>query len=175
MEEICMKGFREIDPKEIENTIKLIGSDWMLITAADKEKVNTMTASWGCMGVLWNKPVCICYIRPQRYTYEFVEQSDRLSLSFFTEEYRSALNICGTKSGRDCDKIALAGLTVCTDETGTPYFEEAKTVIRCKKIYADDIKKENVLLPEIFNNYKNNDFHRFYICEIEHVSVREDI
>ena len=86
-----MKGFREILPNELENSIKLIGGDWMLITAADGEKVNTMTASWGCLGVLWNKNVCVAYVRPQRYTYEFIEKASTMSFSFFEEKYRDAL------------------------------------------------------------------------------------
>ena len=167
-----MKGFREIDPKEIENVIKLIGSDWMLITAANKDKVNTMTASWGCMGVLWNKNVCVTFVRPQRYTYEYIEESSTMSLSFFDEKYRDALRFCGSHSGRDCDKFAQTGLTYEFDED-TPIIEQAKLIIECRKLYADDIKKNNFIIADPLVNYKDGDFHRFYICEIEKVLVRE--
>ena len=103
-----MKGFVEIEASNLENAIKLIGTDWMLITAADKEKVNTMTASWGCLGVLWNKNVCVAFVRPQRYTYEFIEKADTVSFSFFDEEYRDALRYCGSHSGRGFDKFKEA-------------------------------------------------------------------
>lgn len=167
-----MKGFREIDPKEIENTIKLIGSDWMLITASDKDKVNTMTASWGCMGVLWNKNVCVAFIRPQRYTYEFVENSNTLSLSFFDEKYKEALRFCGSRSGRDCDKFKETGLSYEFDED-TPVIEQARLIIECRKLYADDLRKNNFLISEPLSHYKDGDYHRFYICEIEKVLIRE--
>ena len=167
-----MKGFREIEPSKIENAIKLIGKDWMLITAADGEKVNTMTASWGCIGVLWNKNVCVAFIRPQRYTYEFVEKSDTLSFSFFDEEYRDALKLCGSKSGRDCDKFKMTGLGYEFDGD-TPVIGQARLILECRKLYADDLKKDCFILPEPLVNYKNNDYHRFYICEIEKALIRE--
>ena len=167
-----MKGFREIAPRELENAIKLIGDDWMLITAADGEKVNTMTASWGCLGVLWNKNVCVAFVRPQRYTYEFVEKSPVMSFSFFDCEYKEALRFCGSRSGRDFDKFKETGLNYEFDE-GTPVIKEAKLILKCKKLYADDLKKGNFIVPELLVNYKNDDFHRFYICEIEKALIRE--
>ena len=100
-----------IEPNMIDrNVFQLIGSDWMLITAGTPESYNTMTASWGGMGVLWGKNVCFCFIRPTRHTYQFIEKADVFSLSFFEERYRGALEICGTKSGRDIDKAAATGL-----------------------------------------------------------------
>ena len=167
-----MKGLREIDPRELENAIKLIGDDWMLITAADGEKVNTMTASWGSLGVLWHKNVCIAYVRPQRYTYEFVEKAKTVSFSFFDAEYKDALRFCGAHSGRDCDKFKETGLTYEFDED-TPVIEQAKIILECRKLYADDLKKENFIMTEPLVNYKNNDYHRFYICEIKRALVRE--
>ena len=167
-----MKCFREILPSELENAIKLIGEDWMLITAADGEKVNTMTASWGCLGVLWNKNVCVAFVRPQRYTYEFVEKADTVSFSFFDEQYRNALRFCGSHSGRDCDKFKETGLTYSFDGE-TPIIEEARIILECRKLYADDLKKDNFILPEPLANYKNDDFHRFYICEIQRALIRD--
>ncbi len=166
-----MNGFNEISPIETENAIKLIGSDWMLITASDGEKVNTMTASWGCLGVLWNKNVCVAFIRPQRYTYEFAEKASHLSFSFFDEEYRKALSLCGTKSGRDIDKFKETGLSVSYDN-GVPIIDQAKLVLECKKLYADDIREEKFIIPELLKNYDKKDYHRFYICEIEKVLAK---
>ncbi len=164
--------FRVASVTELENAIKLIGSDWMLISAGDTEKVNTMTASWGCLGVLWNKNVCVAFVRPQRYTYEFTERSSKMSFSFFDPEYKDALRFCGTKSGRDCDKFASTGLTYsfCDD---APVIDQARIVLVCKKLYADDLKEECFLYPELLDNYKQKDYHRFYVCEIEKVLIKD--
>lgn len=168
-------GFREVCVKDMENAVKIIGDDWMLITAERSDgKVNTMTASWGFFGVLWNKPVCAVFIRPQRYTLSFVEEAERLSLTFFEETYRDALRLCGTKSGRDMDKIAESELTVLRDENGTPYFKEAKTVVVCKKLYVDFLKPECFLDRSLAEkNYPHSDYHKIFICEIERVLEKE--
>ncbi len=167
-----MRVFNEIKPTDInENTFKLIGEDWMLITATDKKgNTNTMTASWGFFGVMWNLPVCVCFIRPQRHTYNFANEAQNISLSFFGEEHRDALKLCGVKSGRDMDKIKKSGLTLVQDETA-PYFEEAKMVVVAKKLYTDMLRKENFLYPELLKNYPNDDFHKMFICEIKKVLV----
>ena len=116
----------KIEPKDInENVIRLIGDEWMLVTAGDREKFNMMTASWGSMGFLWNKPVVMVFVRPQRYTFEFSEKRDTFTLSFFDERYRRALNVCGSVSGRDTDKVKESGLTPYFTEAGNPAFEEA--------------------------------------------------
>ena len=104
---------KKIAPKDIDkNVIKLIGQDWMLVTAGDQEKFNMMTASWGSMGYLWNKPVVMVFVRPQRYTFEFTEKKDEFTLSFFDEKYRHALNVCGSVSGRDVNKVQESARTV---------------------------------------------------------------
>lgn len=166
-------SFKKINATEVGNAFKLIGKDWMLITASDGEGVNTMTASWGCMGELWNKPVCVVFIRPQRYTFEFTEVSDEVTLSFFGGEYREALTLCGRKSGRDLDKIAASGLTLVDADTKTPFFDEAKLVIKGKKLYGDFLKKECFISEEGLAHYKANDFHKFYVYEVTEVLERE--
>ena len=108
-----MDQFISIAPNQADGVFDRIGKQWMLISASDGEHTNTMTASWGCLGVLWNKPVAICFIRPQRYTYSITEKSEHLSLAFLPEEYRAALTYCGRNSGRNGDKFSAAGLT-CT-------------------------------------------------------------
>lgn len=160
--------FREISPIELENAMQKIGKEWMLITARDEktERVNAMTASWGCLGVLWHKNICVCFVRPQRYTYQLLEEQARCSVAFLGEEYRSALRLCGSKSGRDTDKLAEAGLhTVCLD--GVDVIAEAETVLLCRKLYVDDLKKEGFFDPALLSNYVAGDYHRVYVCEIE--------
>ena len=101
-----MSNFKEVPISELSfNPFTLIDKEWMLITAGDAEKCNTMTASWGGLGELWKKYVSFIFIRPQRYTLEFIEKKDYYSLCFFDKEFKSALSYCGAKSGRDVDKI----------------------------------------------------------------------
>ncbi|BDF70421.1 flavin reductase [Oscillospiraceae bacterium] len=158
---------QKIDPKTLdENVFSLIGDRWMLITAGAPERCNTMTASWGGLGVLWGKQVATCYIRPQRYTFEFMEAGERFTLSFFGEEYRKALAFCGAKSGRDVDKIKACGLTVAAGAGDAPYFEEADLVLVCKKAYWQDLDPSHFLDPEIEKHYPQKDYHRMYIGEI---------
>lgn len=159
-------NFKEVDIQTIRtNPFTLIGDEWMLITAGTKAKCNTMTASWGGVGVIWNKNVATIYIRPTRYTKEFIDREDMFTISFFDKKYKKALGICGSKSGRDCDKINEAGLTVGYDGD-TPYINEAKLILICKKIYQDEIKPENFKEISIDDNYPNKDYHTMYIGEI---------
>ena len=167
-----MNEFTAISPYELEgNPFQMIDKQWMLITAGNEEKANTMTASWGGLGVLWFKPVSFAFIRPTRYTYEFTEREDAYSLCFFSEEYRDTLKLCGTVSGRDRDKIAEAGLTL-RYEDGVPYFDEADTVMICRKIAVQDIDPAGFVDPTVEKHY-NNDYHRVYTGEITKVLRRK--
>jgi flavin reductase (DIM6/NTAB) family NADH-FMN oxidoreductase RutF len=169
-----MQDFETIKPTEItDNVFKLLDKDWMLVTAGTMGDFNTMTASWGHMGILWSLPIAIAYIRPQRYTFGFANRYPDYTLSFFTEAYRPALQFCGTRSGRDCDKAAETGLTPLQTERGNVFFQEARLVMECTKIYEDDLKKSKFLVPEVATkNYPKNDFHRFYMGEIVNVFTR---
>jgi flavin reductase (DIM6/NTAB) family NADH-FMN oxidoreductase RutF len=148
-----------------ENIFKLIGEDWMLVTSGNISSFNTMTASWGGMGVLWNKPVSYIFIRPTRYTYGFIEKNNTYTLSFFSEKYRKALTLCGTKSGRDIDKAKEAGITPEEAESGTVYFKEARLAFECRKLYFQDIDPSHFLDSSIEKMY-DNDYHRMYVGEI---------
>ena len=162
-----MSDRRIIKPEEIEdNAFKLIGAEWMLVTAGNKESFNMMTASWGGLGVLWSKNVCFIFIRPSRYTYGFIEKSDTYTLSFFDPKYKQVLNLCGTKSGRDCDKVKETGISPAETKSGSIYFTEARLVIECWKIYFQDLEPANFLDPVIASNYPEKDYHRMYVGEI---------
>ena len=167
-------AFREIEVKDLElNPFTKIGSEWMLITAGNEEKHNTMTASWGAMGVMWGKNVVTVYLRPQRYTKEFVDTLDTFTISFYDESCRKALNVCGTKSGRDCDKEKEAGLTPYYID-GTTAFEEANMILVCKKQYHQDMKPECFDVPENDEKwYPNKDYHTLYMSEVVKVLVKE--
>ena len=142
-----------------------IGEKWTLITAEKDGKINTMTASWGGIGVLWSKNVVTVYIRPQRYTREFVEANDYFTFTLF-DGHKKALGVLGSKSGRDGDKIAEVGFHVET-VGGQPTFREGKTAIVCKKLYAGRLKPENFIATGIIDScYPTKDFHYVYIGEV---------
>lgn len=151
-----------------ENLVKLIADDWALVSAGDKTDWNTMTISWGGVGELWGKDVVFAFIRPQRYTKEFMDKSDYFTVSFFDDQFKDALKICGTKSGRDCDKISMAGLTAEYD--GEAVFPaQARLVIKCRKIAVQKMDNSGFIDETIESNYKSGDYHFIYIGEIEKI------
>jgi len=165
--------FKEIKAEELQfNPFDKIGKEWMLITAGKKEKFNTMTASWGGVGVLWHENVVTTYIRPGRYTKEFVDANDTFTISFYDEEYRGALNICGSISGRDEDKVKKAGLTpYYIDDTVA--FQEANMILVCRKMYQDPIKPDLFEPSEnISKFYPEKDYHTMYISKILKVYIK---
>lgn len=151
-----------------ENPVKMIAEDWALVSAGTAERSNTMTVSWGGVGELWGKDVVFIFIRPQRYTKKFIDEQDYFTLSFFDDRYKEALRICGRVSGRDCDKAATAGLKFVSDGD-TVYPEEARLVIKCKKIAVQKLEKEGFIDPSIEKNYAEGDYHYVYIGEIEKI------
>lgn len=156
----------EISPANLpKSPFEMIGKDWMLITAGDNTKYNTMTASWGGVGVLWNKNVVFAFVRPQRYTLEFLNDSEYFSCSFFTEEYKKALAFCGKYSGRDVDKAKECNLTPEFDENA-PYFAEADTVIVCKKLYVQQMSEDSFIDKTLLSNYSDGDYHHVFVGEI---------
>jgi len=166
--------FKKIDPKQWKgNVFSLIGDQWLLITAGTAEDCNTMTASWGGLGILWGQPCATCYIRPQRYTKKFVDREEYFTLSAFGPEYRDALMLCGTKSGRDMDKIKACGLTVKTAECGAPYFEQAQLVIVCRKQFAQEMDPDNMPAEIREKEYPKQDYHTLYIGQIVEMLEKE--
>jgi flavin reductase (DIM6/NTAB) family NADH-FMN oxidoreductase RutF len=160
-----------------------IGDEWMLVTAgnvlppASPDNWNTMTASWGGLGVLWSKDVAIVYVRPVRYTYKFFNSCNLFSLSFFDKRYRGALEICGSKSGRDTDKAAETGLTPVVFSGGKAAggigFQEASETIICRKLYTHDFDPAKFLDPLIDREcYPAKDYHRMFIGEIVSFKAR---
>lgn len=163
---------KEISYKDLnENAFEMIGKDWLLLTAKKNNKVNTMTASWGGVGILWNKRVAYIFIRPQRYTKKFVDSSDKLSISVLPNEYRKELQYLGTVSGRDEDKITKANLTVKNYED-VPYFEEGRLTFICKKLYSQELEEKDFIDKNIIDTcYPQRDYHTMYVVEIEKILV----
>lgn len=166
--------WKKIDPKQLEkNVFSMIGDQWMLVTAGSQTRCNTMTASWGGLGVLWNKPVATIYIRPQRYTKQFLDENEYFTLSFFGEEYRKQLSLCGSKSGRDIDKVAECGFTVLEGEGGAPYFDQAEVVLVCRKRFVQQMDPANIPEDICRSVYADKDYHDIYIGEITEALIRE--
>ena len=150
----------------------MLKNNWGLVTAGNSEKYNMMTVSWGAMGELWGKDSVTVYIRPQRYTEEFMNAFDHFTLSFFSLDKKQAVHgICGSKSGRDINKTEACGLTPNFDEAA-PYFEEAKLVLECKKMYAQSLNAESITDRESVDKWYDNDFHKMYFSEITKVLVK---
>ena len=167
--------FEKLDVRQLEeNVFSLIGDQWMLITAGTREKCNTMTASWGGLGVIWGAPSATCYIRPQRYTKEFIDREAYFTLSFFPEEQRPALALCGSKSGREIDKVKECNFTVLEAECGAPYFEQARLVLVCRKRFAQPM--DPAAIPEDVKKkfYPEKDYHTLYIGEIVEAYRKKD-
>ena len=148
------------------NPFKEIGSDWALVSAGNKDACNTMTVSWGGVGVLWGKNVVFAFIRQSRYTKEFIDGGDTFSLAFLDEKYKPALALCGSKSGRDIDKWAAAGLTPA-EKDGVVYPQEASRAFLCRKIAAVPVNPGSFVDPSIIPAwYADGDFHTMFVGEI---------
>ena len=151
---------KEVSYKDLKfNPFRLLGDEWMLVTAGnEKDGCNTMTASWGGIGCLWghNDPVATIYLRPSRYTKEFVDKEDHFTLCVMDKTFKKQMAYIGSVSGRDEDKIAKTGLTPVYAD-GTTYFEQAKLVLVCKKMYAQELKEEDFFYPKIRNYHPIHD------------------
>lgn len=155
------------------NPFNEISKGNFLVTAGNKDAFNTMTAGWGAVGVMWYKNIAVSVIRPQRYTREFADNNEYFSLCFFDDEHADVLKYCGTNSGRDVDKCKGADITPAFDRQA-PYFEEARRVIICKKIYVGQVEPERFIDPEIEKKwYPIKDHHRVYVGEIVEILDKE--
>ncbi len=168
-----MHTFQTVPIEKLDmNPFEKIGKQWALVTAGDEKQCNTMTVSWGGVGVLWGKNVVYIFIRDSRYTKEFIDQGDTFSMAFLGEEYRQALSFCGAHSGRDTDKFAQAGLTLAF-QNGIPYPDEAEMVFFCRKLAAVPVDKDTFTDPEILPKwYGDGDMHTMYVGEILQVFGR---
>jgi len=169
----ALQGYKRIAPDKIPgNIVKMLSEDWMLITGGNDEKFNPMTASWGGLGYLYNKPVTFCFINPARYTYDIMDKGDTYTLTFYTETYREALNYCGHHSGKDKDKVKEAGLTPITTPSGSKAFSEAWMIIECRKMVSQTINIDGISDPELRKQWAGKAMHKMFIGEILNVWVK---
>ena len=169
-------GMNKVEPSEfVARTFAQFDKGWFLLTGGDfATKWNTMTVSWGFAGTMWGKPVVAVVVRPTRYTREFLDARAEFTLSAFPEKYRKALTICGTKSGRDCDKMALTGLTPVASETvKPPTFKEANLVLECRTLYRQPMTEASFIDRTPFEKCYSSaaDLHIMYIAEV--LTVRQ--
>lgn len=171
---------REIPYESLKfNPMTMIAKEWMLVTAGTEERgYNTMTASWGHLGSIWGHggglPTAVIYVRPQRYTKQFVDREELFTLTVFPPEYKKALSYLGSHSGRDEDKVAKVGLTPMFGE-GYTYFAEAKLVLVCRKLYRAPLVEEGFIDRNVLeDSYPARDFHDMYVGEIIKVLTDED-
>ena len=152
----------------------LISDEWMVLTAGTKEKgFNSMTCSWGHLGSIWGFYSAVCYVRPQRYTKEFIDREDLYTLCFFPSDYKPDMAYIGSHSGRDEDKLAATKLTAVSGE-GYTYYKEAKLVLACRKLYQAPIKEECFVDKDVLEGcYPEKDFHDMYIGQIVKVLAAE--
>lgn len=184
-----IKEMKEISVKELkDNFFEAIGKEWMLVTAGAKESFNLMTASWGGIGWLWNKPVAYVFIRPERYTFEFAEQNDSMTLSFLgmEKEARDIYKVCGSKSGRDINKVEQCGLTIDSDVDGGVAYKQSRLTLVGRKLYADDLKSDCFIDTALRDKWYSsseeakkldsgitNGLHKMYVIEITGAYVNE--
>jgi len=144
--------------------------DWALLTAGTPEKFNTMTISWGGLGTLWGRPVATVYVRPSRYTHDFMESGGCFTVSFYPEAYRKILGVLGSRSGRDMDKMRGSGLTpVAAGESVS--FAEADVTLVCRKLYVQRLERERIP-EEILRTFYTDAAgapHDIYIGEVTEI------
>lgn len=168
-----LDGYKQISPDKIPgNIIKMLNDDWMLITAGNKEQFNMMTASWGGLGMLYGKPIAMCFINPTRYTYQLMEKNDTYTFTFYTEAYREALKYCGSNSGKNTDKVKGSGLTPITTPEGSQAFGEAWLIIECRKLVSQSITPEAISNEKVKEEWIGKQLHKMYIGEIINVWVK---
>lgn len=159
-----------------KNVFDSFDNTWGILTCGDKNiGCNSMTISWGGLGVLWNLNVGIVYVRKSRYTYDFAKNSDSFTISFLNDNYKKEKSVFGSKSGRDLDKYASTGLHKCFEPDFNGYYiAEADYVFRMKKIYEIDLPYEK--LPEEIKNkhYNDGDIHTMFVCKIVDYLEKEE-
>lgn len=165
--------FKEIAFTDVkENVVDLLNNQWGLVTAGNENGLNTMTVSWGAVGELWGMDMATIYIRPQRHTVKFLEEQEYFTLTFYPHDMHSVLAYCGSKSGRDVDKVKENNLTPVFDKA--PYFEEAKLVLVCRKVAKGNFAPEQMIDKTIIDKqYPANDYHYIYYGAIEKVLINE--
>ena len=169
--------FVTVTPEDFdENIFNLVGKDWTVITAGDQP--NSMVASWGGVGIMFNKPVTWNFLRANRYTLEKIRETGTYTMCYFPDQYKGDIMQFGMKSGRNTDKMAQTKLTPMVTPDGYPAYAEAKIIIECKLIAASTVSKDEfyteeakTFLQEGFDDAK--DWHKLVYGEITKIYIRK--
>ncbi|MCR5067427.1 MAG: flavin reductase family protein [Erysipelotrichaceae bacterium] len=159
--------------KTIDNMFRLFDKGWALVTSGSIDDFNTMTVSWGSLGTLWSRSIVTVYIKPCRYTHQFMEKNDHFTVSFFDEQFREDLALLGSKSGRDGNKVAETSLEPVSMD-GTVGFRQARVTIICRKIYHSDFDPEIIPASAMEKYYQSEAPHTMYIGEVEKIICRQE-
>ena len=140
----------------------------ILMTTAADGQVNTMTIGWGTMGIEWGKKLFIAYVRESRYTKQMLEKNGEFTVNIPVGEVdKKILGICGTKSGRDTDKIKELGLhTVESDVVSVPGIRELPLTLECKVLYKEEQDLSRIPADILARYYPQGDQHHVYYAEI---------
>lgn len=150
----------------LDDTARKLKNGGAFLTAGSKP--NTMTVGWGQIGVMWGKPVFFVPVRATRYTKQLIEESGEFTVSVPSDgEFGDALKTVGTKSGRDCDKWAVAGLTPkAAKKVGTAVVQGCKHYFECKVISSFEMKAEYISKEDLERWYKDGNLHTVFVGEI---------
>ena len=158
---------RRVSPQEVlVRPFAVLDREWALLVAG-AERPNPMTVSWGGLGTLWNRPVATVYVRPTRFTFGLLEARSEFTLNVLGERHRKALDLCGTRSGRDTDKWRETGLGRVPGETvAVPRVAEAELALECRVLASFDLDPARFLDPAIEKLYPRADYHRAFLGEV---------
>lgn len=153
-----------------------VGKELALLTAGNPEHFNALTIMYGAVGMIWSKDAYFAFIKPERYTWKFIKDSDYFTVSYFPKELNNIHSVFGYKSGRDLDKVKETGITPEFLENGIT-FKEASEVYVCKKIYMRqmDRNEEPADVRAMYNDPNNiiyGESHYAIIGEIVNHIVR---
>lgn len=118
-----------------------VGKELALLTAGTRDNFNGLTIMYGAIGMIWSKNTYFAFIKPERYTWEFVKNNDYFTVSYFPQELNEIHKVFGYESGRDTDKVKKTGLTPEFLKQGIS-FKEASEIFVCKKIYMKQMDRE---------------------------------
>jgi flavin reductase (DIM6/NTAB) family NADH-FMN oxidoreductase RutF len=159
-----------------ETLDKLANPGLLLVSAGSDGKPNAMTIGWGTIGIIWGKPIFIVLVRPSRYTYKLMEQSDDFTVNVPSSKMKDAVAFCGTKSGRDYDKFAEKKMTaVPGKKVKSPIIDECVIHYECKVVHKNDVLKGKLDDKIISSAYSSGDFHTIYYGEILAVYASSDV
>ncbi len=158
---------KKIDPAQfVVRPFHLLDEEWALLVSG-KEKPNPMTISWGGFGTLWNRPTVTVYVRPTRYTYKLLNESDEFTLNFLPAQFRDAMDLCGSRSGREIDKWKETGLTIERSEAvRVPRIAQAHLAFECRVMAYEEFTPKHFVSPDVNGNYPRKDYHRIYLGEV---------